>query len=212
MVETTSNKSGKSFVEDGAICPKLFTRDPWRIVHLLKEPTKGNESLAQVIKDKAIVNGRVKGPLFKVTARRSYCIQKGFPSWVEIQRNENLFGDALKRSAIVNLSPQPGETSTSAKSLEQLANRWKHRCYGEKLKELEPKIVICGGTFSVLNQTLDVDCEMVQTALTGMQYFVDPVLGAAFLDCWHPSFRGKHSVEYCYFCESCKDIIGKLRL
>jgi hypothetical protein len=124
-----------------------------------------------------------------------------------------MFADALKRSAIVNLSPECGETSTDSESLKQLAQKWKSRWYDQKLKEeLKPTIVICGGTFqAAITMIEDVD-QKVKRASTGMRYFVDENSGALFLDCWHPAFRSKHPVEYCYFRESCKDIITKLGL
>jgi len=207
------NDSDKKLVDDGAICPELYEKEKYKIVHLLKEPTKTNRgSLAEAILANGIrKNGTVKGQLCKVTARRSYCILNGFPSWVEICKNENRFAGALKKSAIVNLSPECGEKSTPRGRLEQLAPKWKSRWYDQKLKEeLKPTIVICGGTFRFAIEQINKNSSKFPKVSTGMRYFKDEELGTTFIDCWHPSFRGNHGVEYCYFCESCKEIFAKL--
>ena len=205
----TEDESSEKTVDDGVVCRKLYQKEVLKIAHLLKEPTENNESLAKVIEDSVIKDGKVKGRLFKVTARRSYCIQNDFPAWVQLKGNESKYADALRKSAIVNMGPEPGGYSTESERLEQLGKKWKERWYDEKLKELMPKVVICGGTFRVAKEVLKREEERL---VTGMKYFVDSELGAVFLDCYHPSFRGNHAMEYCYFCESCKDLkkIGKL--
>lgn len=199
-----TNEQCQRLVEDGYICKELYEKEVCKIVHLLKEPTEKNESLAQVIKNKVIKNGRIKGSLFKVTARRSYCIQNGFPTWIELEGKEGEFVLALEKSAIVNMGPEPGDTSTPPEKLEQLGKQWKERWYDEKLKILRPNIVICAGTFRVVVETLGIAGDPIKTIQTGMQYWVDPELDTVLLDCWHPSFRGNHAVEYCYFRASCK--------
>jgi hypothetical protein len=198
-----TNEPCQKLVEDGYICKKLYEKEICKIVHLLKEPTEPNENLSQVIEDKVIKDGKIGGRIFKVVARRSYCIQNGFPTWCELEGKEGEFVDALRKSAVVNIIPIPGGTNTPNKKLKQLATEWKHRWYDEKLKQLKPRVVICGGTFWVVVKTLD-RASLVKTIQTGMQYLVDPELGTVFLDCWHPSFRRKHAVEYCYFCASCE--------
>ena len=212
----TRKNSGKELQEDGAIEPELYKdeKTKYKIVHLLKEPkgkTKHN-SIVEAIRRNDIndADGTVKGKQHKVTARRSYCILNKFPSWLDICKKENMFADALKRSAIVNLSPEPGDKSTSGKRLERLAKEGKPWWYDQKLKEeLKPTIVICGGTFKAAIRQIAGASDKLQHASTGMDYFMDEELGAVFLDCWHPAFRSRHPVEYCYFRESCKDIITK---
>jgi len=214
VLDETRNNSDKKLVEGGAICHELYEKEKYKIVHLLKEPTKSDrDSLAETILAGAIRDdGTVKWQLCKVTARRSYCILNGFPSWNEIYEKENRFADALKKSAIVNLSPESGGNSTSNERLEPLAKKWHERWYEQKLKELKPNIVICGGTFWVAIKQIAGASDNLQQASTGMDYFWDKDLEAVFLDCWHPAFRSKHTVEYCYFRESSKDIITKLGL
>jgi len=212
----TEDKSSERIVEDGAVCEHLYRNEKCKIVHLLKEPTKEGESLAKVIENKVIQQGRVRGTIFKVVARRSYCIQNGFPTWVELERlerKESRYVDALRRSAIVNMGPEPGGYSTEAERLEQLGTKWKERWYEGKLKVLEPNIVICGGTFAVVVKTLKVAEEHLKQVATGMRYWVDRGLNAVFVNCYHPSFRGNHTVEYCYFRESCRCLskIGELQ-
>jgi len=179
----TEDESLEKIVDDGAVCEDLYRNEKCKIVHLLKEPTEKNESLAKVIKDSVIRDGRVKRGLFRVTARRSYCIQNGFPAWMELKGQESNYVDALRRSAIVNMGPEPGGYSTEAERLEQLGTKWKKRWYEGKLKVLEPNIVICGGTFWVVVKTLKVAEEHLKQVATGMRYWVDPGLDAVFIDC-----------------------------
>jgi len=214
VLNETRNNSDKKLVEGGAICHEMYENEKYKIVHLLKEPTNSDkDSLAETILAGAIRDdGTVKWQLCKVSARRSYCILNGFPLWNEVYEKENRFADALKRSAIVNLSPKPRGNSTSIGELEQLAKNGYERWYEQKLKELKPNIVICGGTFGVAIKQIagaSDNLQQASTASTGMDYFWDKDLEAVFLDCWHPAFRSKHTVEYCYFRESCKEIIPK---
>lgn len=213
----TRNNSGKKLQEDGAIEPELYKdeKTKYKIVHLLKEPNGKTEhsSIVEAIRRNDInPDGTVKGKQHKVTARRSYCILNKFPSWLDICKKENMFADALKRSAIVNLSPEPGSESTSGKRIKRLAKEWKHWWYEQKLKELKPNIVICGGTFWVAIRQIAGASYEPPRASTGMAYFWDEELRAVFLDCWHPAFMSKHTIEYCYFRESSKDIITKFDL
>ncbi len=219
VLDETRNNSDKKLEEDGAIDLELYNNKEtkYKIVHLLKEPNgeTENHSIVEAIQRNDINpdDGTVKGQQNKVTARRSYCILNAFPLWDKICRNEKGFADALKRSAIVNLSPEPAGRSTSYESLKQLAEKWKLRWYDKKLKEeLKPNIVICGGTFWVAIKQIAGASYEPPRASTGMAYFWDKDLEAVFLDCWHPAFRSKHTVEYCYFRESSKDIITKLGL
>ena len=152
VLNETRNDSDKKLEEDGAIDLKLYNNKEtkYKIVHLLKEPnrkTKNGSIVEAIWRNNINRNGTVSGQQHKVTARRSYCILNEFPLWDEIR--ENGFADALKKSAIVNLSPEPGDNSTSYKRLERLAEKWYKRWYEQKLKELKPDIVICGGTFRV---------------------------------------------------------------
>ncbi len=215
VLNETRNDSDKKLEEDGAIDLELYNNKEetkYKIVHLLKEPngeTENGSIVEAILRNDIDRNGTVKGNQHKVTARRSYCILNKFPSWIDIRKEENMFADALKRSAIVNLSPESGGTSTNSERLEQLAEKWYERWYKKKLKELKPNIVICGGTFwPAIRQIADASYKPPQVS-TGMYYFVDENLRAVFLDCWHPAARFKHSFEYCYFCESCKEIIPK---
>ena len=205
----TEDESSEKIVDDGAVCPDLYQKEVLKIAHLLKEPTEKNESLAKVIEDSVIKDGKVKGSLFKVTARRSYCIQNGLPAWMELKGHESKYIDALRRSAIVNMGPEPGGYSTESERLEKLCKQWKIRWYDKKLNALSPKVVICGGTFCVAEKVLKYKGIEL---MTGMKYFEDSELGAVFLGCYHPSFRGNHAIEYCYFRESCKCLkeLGKL--
>lgn len=217
VLNETRNNSDKKLEEDGAIDLELYNNKEtkYKIVHLLKEPngeTKNGSIVEAILAKLKRDDGTVKGQLLKVTARRSYCILNEFPLWNKIPENENGFADALKKSAIVNLGPEPGDNSTSYKRLEQLAKKWYGRWYEQKLKELKPNIVICGGTFWVainaIKQRAGTSDNLPQ-ASTGMEYFWDKDLEVVFLNCWHPAFRSKHTVEYCYFRKSSKDIIMK---
>jgi len=214
VLNETRNNSDKKLEEDGAIDLELYNNKEtkYKIVHLLKEPngeTKNGSIVEAIWRNNINCNGTVNGQQHEVTARRSYCILNEFPLWDEICKNENGFADALKKSAIVNLSPEPGDSSTSYKRLEQLAEKWYKRWYEQKLKELKPNIVICGGTFWVAIKQIAGASDNSQQASTGMDYFWDKDLEAMFLNCWHPAFRSKHTVEYCYFRKSSKDIIMK---
>lgn len=206
----------KQTIEDGVVSREYYdSENEYRVVHLLKEPTRADlgSNLGDIILNHAITDeGRVKGSLFKVTARRSYCIQNGQPNWKQVQMKELEFGKALKRSAIVNLSRKVKGPVSDKIEIGECAKTYLERWYG-KMKSLQPNIVICGGTFNpVLNALSEKEINIVQGEFdTGMRFFYDTVLHTVFLDCIHPSaFRIKHCMEYTYFAETSRYLMTYL--
>ena len=172
-----------------------------RVVHVLREPTEstglGSKLLAAVRDD-----GTMRGRIWSVTARRSYCLQHGAPLWGSLDKHR--LGDAFRASAVINMNdtiPEGGgsRTTTNLKQLKEIAlERWQNR--KAKLLELSPSVVVCGGTYPLVRQLLGND-------VARPDQMDDLFLwqGIPFVYAWHPSFRGrKHADEYGAFRKRCR--------
>jgi hypothetical protein len=201
-------------VQDGAIDEESYNKAKYKIVHLLKEPTEKNKSIAESIKKHAIKGEEVLRIIWRVTARRSHCILNEFPVWEKVVDKKHKFANDLRSSAVVNLSLSVGARSTDTGKVSKMAEENKERWY-KQLNKLQPKIIICGGTFwEAIKQLKGYKEKNVPRIETGMDYYPykDENLNTVFLNCYHPSHRKNHAMEYCSFRESVKSIMEKLKM
>lgn len=187
-------------VPDGVVSRDAYEQADIRVLHLLKEATRGGrlgESLMGTVRS----DGTVKWRLWKVTARRSCALQKHLPLWSELLARE--YGAALKASAVVNLNDtipfdEECRFTTNADDLMRIAGkRWPDR--RAKIEQLRPSVIVCGGTYGFARALLD-ECSEKHEDMGGFFLW----RGIPFVKAYHPSFRGKkHSVEYEEFRQRC---------
>jgi hypothetical protein len=180
-----------------------------KIIHLLKQPTKCEKSLPELIK--RLVEGNKLGRklMFRL-AQRTYGLLHEFTSWEEVQRQDTKsLGDALLRSGIVNIIDNEYSTKTPNDKLYQGVKDYKERWHG-KLQECIPDLVICGGTFyAILKAWTGLKTE---TSSTGMEWFRDPdIKNCVYLNTPHPMARYPVAIVYTYLMVSAEEIINKCR-
>lgn len=197
---------------DGAVCQRQYDRARLKIVHLLKQgvtsQADGSGSLVQMIQAELRRNHLDR--MWRVCARRSYCIANAFPPWDQIKRTEDTaLILALKQSAVVNAIKSTGGTRTTDRDLRLAIPGYAPRLRRE-LGELMPDLVVYGGTstFAILLNALSDGRASVETAEEGMRYgLVDGVL---YVGAYHPSYmrygRLSQADEYEYFRRSVKAI------
>jgi len=198
----------ETIVDDGPLSKEYWKEEnKIKVLHLLKEPTENKYgSIPDLVEKDGIRIFRSKSKLFRISAIRSYCIQKNCPQWSEIKvLDKQILLCALKKSAIVNLSQIciNAQRTPPGKVFEFAQNNY-DRWFG-KLEKCKPNIVICGGTFDAVLKPLKIKDEDIKYTSTGMRCF--KTIGALFLDCYHPSsYKCKECMEYTYFAESIADL------
>jgi hypothetical protein len=191
-------------VLDGILDPNLYANSSIKIAHLLKQPTKNEESIPQIVIRLRDENS-LGGGLFYRLALRSYGILNGFASYSQCRREKPaILGQALGQSAIINLADDVFSKSTSPEQLHQLAflnkNKWLN-----KISQCKPDIVLCSGTFNVVTNILQQN-ENATCSCTGMCWFKFSELDCIFCDVPHPSVRYPLAMVHTYIMEGVRDI------
>ena len=199
---TVINGKRYHIIPDGAICKESYEKAPFRVVHVLKEATNP-EGLAEMLLQNIRGNGTVKWRLWKVTARRSYCLQHRLPEWSTL--DDHGFGQAFRSSAVINLNDtypvgKKGRSATCDKDMMQMARlRWEYR--RKLLEQLNPSVVVCGGAFRRVRELL-AECGNCTHHDDKKPFFLWNDI--PFIYAYHPAFRKKaHACEYEEFRQRC---------
>jgi hypothetical protein len=180
-------------VPDGPLDQDAYDKAPVKVVHILKEATK-SDGLAGKLLENIRKDGTVKWRIWKVTARRSYALQNGLRPWDSL--SPEAFGQAFRASAVLNLNDTIpcGKEDRFTSDTEGVARfaglRWPDT--REKITQLRPSVVVCGGTYELATRLFRDRGEAVQDQ---GDFFVWE--GIPFIKAFHPSFWGRrHSDEY----------------
>jgi len=177
-----------------------------RVIHLLKQPTKENPSLPDLIKEIVRENKLGRKFMYRV-AQRSYGLLNDFESWKQVCKFESkALGEALLQSGIVNIRHDLCDNTTPQDNLVKWAKEYIERWHGQ-IKNCKPRLVVCGGTFRTVKQALQQQ-EQLQVASTGMKWFIDPVVeGCIYIDAPHPTARYPVAMVYTYIMTSAREIL-----
>jgi hypothetical protein len=201
-------------LEDGAIYPELYQHAEIRIVHLLKQGVseqnpQGYTSLTKMMRD-----GHEKDPdrlerMWKLCARRSYCILNGFPPWKDVKdlSIKDKLWPAFENNAVVNLIKKTGDIRTGDDALLEGAAKWSEKVR-KQLEELAPQVVFCGGTFEALLKTQSINNEQVWISDSGMRYM--HLHKTFYMGAYHPSHQANDAMEYTWFRVCAEEILGRV--
>lgn len=190
-------------VEDGG--NSLYAESTVKVLHLLKQPTKeDNPSMSRLVDDLVEADNLGRKFMYRL-ALRSYALQNGFlPYGLAKGASQHILGEALRRSAIVNLENAASATSTERNAVKEYAIRNLQRWH-RKVLDLRPDFVVCGGAFGAVWQALGRPDS--RTVRTGMKCFRDPdCLQAVYLDMCHPTARYPLAMAHTYLVESAKAV------
>ncbi len=142
-----SKRVNGQWLRDGPISEPEYGSALIKVVHLLKhgvEAQRAGISLVRMINDE-LQEGRLD-PVWRVRARRSYCVTHGYPPWQTVAGLQQELIEAFRASAVVNVVKETGwHTTPDRVLLEKLPRFASH--VKKQLEELEPNLVIwCGWT------------------------------------------------------------------
>lgn len=179
-----------------------------RVIHLLKQPTKEKPSLPELIREIVKDNKLGRKFMYRV-AQRSYGLLHNFAPWEEVaNQNNQILGEALLQSGIVNVVNDQCAKVTPQANLGGWAKQYINRWHGQ-IRECKPRLVVCGGTFSAI-QGAFLQQERPKIASTGMKWFNDPELNkCTYLDAPHPTARYPLAMVYTYLMVSASEILEK---
>ena len=189
-------------VEDGA--NSRYAESTVKVLHLLKQPTEDNPSMSRLV-DNLVKDDALGRRFMYRLALRSYALQNGFLPYGEAEAaSQQVLGEALQHSAIVNLENGAFAKSTERNTVKEFATQNRERWHA-KVLELRPNFVVCGGTFNAVWQAL---CRPhCSTVRTGMEYFRDPDYPeGVYLDMCHPTARYPMAMVHTYLVESVKEL------
>lgn len=199
----------QKIVENGTISHK-YLNEKIKVLHLLKEPTEYNPSIRELINEKKLEI--LKTPLFKVSAIRSYCIQKNCLDW---SNGEDLV-DALMKSAVMNISKicRYSNKTTDKELSVFIEENFDNRIDELRKEDYRPDVIICGGINMLpkIAKFLGIKDENISTSKYGRRYFCykNDNWQTIFLGCWHPSYTmAKSRKGFGIFCQSWKEIYDK---
>ncbi len=108
-------------------------------------------------------------------------------SWV---KNDPSSVDILNNVGIINIKKIPGGPNINSKILQEYYDRDKSIIW-DQLNSYKPDIVICGGTFNLLESDIDgFDPKMVKKSKDDLTYtFFDKINNRLFLNVFHPAHK-----------------------
>lgn len=200
MVFNPSYSGEECAVTDGVVDKELFEKANYKILWILKEAnnadyrgniTNKNWDLCNFLYD---ISNKVYsywkntyGRVIKV----SYGVLNNFPEYESIGNTEEQ-KDVLRRIAIVNVKKQAGGKRSDPKELEKYFDRNKNQLF-EQIKEINPDIVICGGTGWLFKKVLvikDKNCYILDR-FSGFRY-----KNQVWIDAYHPGALINYKVYY----------------
>lgn len=190
---------GNMFIPDGIINDEYWNKSKVKILFLLKEAytkkTKTNQTAWDLRThiNKKINQKKVSDRTFKPIAQWAYGIEKVyFDNEVAPYKEscEEMY-DALSSSAIVNLKKSNGIKSSNKRDLEGYVEKdWD--LLSLQINEINPQLVICGNTWSLINGKL-----IEKKKISDSAYLSN---GIIYIDYWHPSNRASNQMNYYALC------------
>lgn len=187
------------FVDGGIVDEERYEKCETKILYLLKEvndPIQEKDwSLVNFIRSQIVTSKFYRS--IGILGLWNFGLQQGFPSYMSIMKDkEKSMAEGLSDIAITNLKKTGGGGSSN------MADIMVHAKYTKELwvKEIElinPDIVVCCGTFSVVKEVLDFQTDVCESgALYG------DALGTRFVEFPHPMYRISPKIIYAYFKET----------
>lgn len=193
---------GKLFITDGVINKELWANSENKVLFLLKEAydskrIEGSWDLPTLIRRE-----KVSGRTFKPMAQWVYGIH-GLMENKEIipfQEDGTDVKLALLSSAIINLKKSSGSKKSSSENLARYVEEdWD--LISEQIKIIQPKIVICGNTWSLIRT------KIAHHKISDRAYISEDIL---YIDYWHPANRASNKMNYYALCALVQLALNKL--
>lgn len=198
------------FIYDGPTDYEAWIRNPLRILCLFKEAFGGGRwNHAHAIKqDNGLfrVSGGANQAMHYRTIEWLYALEKailGEPFDVDHERANDYPAarEVMLRSAWVNIKKANGLSKSNYANLSEVLVR-DHAFLAKQIELLNPKIVLCGNTFSVAKPFLFADAERI----AGTDFSHITPSGVIVIDAYHPGRKPKES--YLSIVSEARKILG----
>lgn len=182
------------FVPGGVVNEQNYQKSKIKILMLLKEvnDTKQNKWTLVDHLNKQIDNNKYR-QIWKNVGTWIYGAQNNFPEYQIAKKN---VGEGLSYVATTNLKKTGGKGSSISEEIESYARETKE-LWTKEITIINPDFVICGGTFPLVKQILDMNA---YTAGSGAKAATG--LNTTFVDFFHPAYRISPKIMYAYFKET----------
>jgi len=195
------------FVSCGLVNEDEYLNSKPRVVFLLKEPNdkerNSNWDLTDYI-NYCIEEDKIQ-KMWKVAGIWSYAIiHQFFPYFDQVNRND-LAAKGLKAIGITNLKKSGGGGQASPNISKAAAEE--EPLWTKELKIMEAHIVLCGGTFWIVNESLSGF--KYERLRCGLHYSrkENNKTNSLIIEFYHPGYRVKHSLMYAHL----KELIHELK-
>ena len=187
------NHKGKLFIKDGIVDKKKWSESKSKILFLLKEAYHSEQSSGVWDVTAFIKKKGVWGRTYKPMAQWAYGVNGVFVKnrILPFESSGNDVKDSLLSSAVVNIKKSNGKKASSDKDLSEYVDKdWD--LIHKQIRDISPKIVICGSTFGLIKDKL-----LGLKKISDMAYLVD---GVVYINFWHPSNRASNRMNYYALC------------
>lgn len=189
------------FVTGGVVDEEKFASSKVRVMFLLKEVNdrerKEDWSLVQLIHNQ--MNKMKFLRIWHTVGIWSFALQNGFPPYQALKLKNNVRG-GLCEIATTNLKKSGGGGSSDLKEIREHAKKNKE-LWVREIEIIQPDIVICGGTFDIIQDILDFE-----TKTCGSGAKIGKALNTTFVDFYHPMYRISPKILYAYFKETMQSL------
>jgi hypothetical protein len=197
-------QSGQHFVCGGVVDEHMFETAEVKVMMLLKEvndPEQRDDwSLVDLINDQ--IRNQHFLPIWRRVGEWSFGLEQGFPSYRSIVGHMDTANitSGLLNIATTNLKKSGGSGESDYEMIKKHALA-EVELWTKEIEMIQPDVVICGGTFSIVREILGFD---YQVCGSGACY--GKALNTIFVDFYHPQYRISPKVLYAYFKETMREL------
>lgn len=193
------------FVAGGVVDEDMFNSSEVKILFLLKEVNDTeqaeNWSLVQLMQD------QIKRKKFYHTwltvGHWIFGMQQGFPAYqklLQMSFKEDNITEGLLSIATTNLKKSGGSYESNEVEIREHA-RINKNLWMKEIEIINPDLVICGGTFSIVKELLGFEITKCDSGAD-----VGKALNTTFVEFYHPMYRVSPKLLYAYFKETMKTL------
>jgi len=190
-------KSQRNFFRDGVFNESKFKSSKVKILFLLKE-INGNENDSWDLRE--IVKDNTRSATWINAGKIHYILNNNYPHYNNILNlNEQEITQSINSIASINLSKKAGKGKANYSRIYKEATD-KFRLWKTQIDIINPDIVICGGTFDIVQELFEknkiIDKKEIKETSNGMNYFYHNKM--PFIDFVHPAFFGRCRLSFGY--------------
>lgn len=203
-------------ITDGVYDAEKYLKSRIKILWLLKEPYCGGDGTGggwdlpeQALKEKWFfpINA-FRNPTFANMAYTSYGILRNMPYGKMPWINEDDFevNKAMLEVAHININKMPAWTRSNIKTVSNQYPIWRDIIF-KQIQVINPKVIICGNTFSIIKDTLSSINTLIKFEVTSVKWaFGYEYDSRLVIDAYHPA---QTQIEREVYVDSIKELVNQ---